>query len=171
MNKSILSILCLLIITCSLSMVVAADLTSHDFNTFKMDVPSNASFTESTGLNGKDSLESAVASNGGSISFEELDSDPANNHPEWSDSSNSLSIQYIDCQEDGLSSYSNAMKQMYVNSSFKEDSGNLHIYDMIQVSGEGSYSVCRENDGKSIVIITGDDLELLKSMGESITFN
>lgn len=171
MKKFTIGILYALMITCGLSVVFAADLTSHDFSTFKMDVPSNATFTEDTSYNGKDSLESAVANNGGSISFEQLDSDPANTHPIWTDNVNDITIQYINCSEDALSSHSHAMKQMYVNSSFKEDSGNLHIYDMSKVNGEGSYSVCMENDGKSIVIISGKDLDLIKQMGETITFN
>ena len=171
MNKIVICILCTLMLTCGLAMVFAADLTSHDFSTFKMDVPANATFNEDTAFNGRDSLQSAVANNGGSIAVSDLESNPANVHPEWTDEANDITVQYINCSEDALSSHSNAMQQMYANSSFKENSGNLHIYDMSRVNGDGSYSVCRENDGKSIVIISGKDLDLIKKMGETITFN
>ena len=171
MNNKILGILCVFMIVCGLSVVAAADLTGHDFTLFKMDVPNDANISEDTAFNGKDVLEDAIRSNGGSIPVSELESDPANTHPEWTDDVNDISIQFIDCQEDKLSDHANAMKQMYANSTFKEDSGNLHIYDMSKVNGEGSYSVCVENDGKGIVVITGDDLDLLKQMGESVEFN
>lgn len=171
MNSKIIGILCVFMIVCGLSVVAAADLTGHDFTLFKMDVPNDANISEDTAFNGKDVIEDAVRSNGGSIPVSELESDPANTHPEWTDDVNDISIQFIDCQEDKLSDHANAMKQMYANSTFKEDSGNLHIYDMSKVNGEGSYSVCVENDGKSIVVITGDDLDLLKQMGESVKFN
>ena len=170
MKKIAITILCAMMITCGLTAVFAADVTNHDFKTFKMDVPNNAAFNESTHINGGDVLENAVADNGGSISWNELDSNPKYSHPEWRDDANNLTVEYIDCNEDSLSSHSNAMKEIYANSTLKENSGNLHIYDMSQVNGEGSYSVCRE-DGKHIVIISGNDLELLKQMGESITFN
>ena len=171
MNKKIINILCVLMIICGLSVVAAADLTSHDFTTFKMDVPDDANITEDIGFNGQDVLEEAIRSNGGSIPVSELESDPAVTHPVWDDDVNDITIELINCEEDKLSDHANAMKQMYANSTFKEDSGNLHVYDMSKVSGEGSYSVCVENDGKSIVVITGDDLDLLKQMGESVKFN
>jgi hypothetical protein len=171
MNKKLLSILCVLMLLCGLSVVAAADLTNHDFTTFKMDIPNDANLTEETGFNGKDVIENAVRSNGGSIPVSDLESDPANTHPVWTDNVNNISIQFINCEEDKLSNHANAMKQMYANSTFKEDSGNLHIYDMSKVSGEGSYGVCVENNGKSVVVITGDDLDLLKKMGESVKFN
>ncbi|RAP44443.1 MAG: hypothetical protein BZ136_08810 [Methanosphaera sp. rholeuAM74] len=170
MKKIMFGVICALILTCGLSVAIAVDLTSHEFSNFKMDVPGNSNFNESTHMNGKDVLENAVANNGGSISFDELDSNPAYCHPEWRDDVNNFTVEYIDCSEDSLSSYSNAMKQLYADSSFKEDSGNIHIYDMSKVNGEGTFSVCRENDGKGIVIISGKDLDLLKQMGESITF-
>ncbi len=171
MNKKFVNILCVLMIICGLSVVAAADLTNHDFATFKMDVPNDANITEDTGFNGKDVIEDAVRSNGGSIPVSDLEADPASTHPVWNDDVNDISIEFINCEEDKLSDHATAMKQMYANSTFKEDSGNLHIYDMSKVNGEGSYSVCVENDGKSIVIISGEDLDLLKQMGESVKFN
>ena len=171
MNKILIGVICALIVICGLGVAVGADLTSHDFKTFKMDVPSNSNFNESTYINGGDVLERAVANNGGSISVEEVESNPSYSHPYWTDDVNKISVHYIDCNADSLSSHSEAMKQMYAKSSFKEDSGNLHIYDMSEVNGDGSYSVCRDDNGRSIVIISGKDLDLLKQMGESITFN
>lgn len=162
--------ICLLILTCGLTCVYSAAMVNHDFGTFTMDVPDDLSLNESTGYNGRDALENAVASHGGSISFDELDSDVSSTHPKWADSSKNIEIHYIDCNEDKLSNHQTAMNQMYINSTFKEDSDNLHVYDMSKVNNRESYAVCKENNGKSIVIIHGDNQEELIKMANTIQF-
>ena len=150
------------------------ELVNKDFGDFSLDVPSNFSAEERDSLNGRDMLLSAVANNGGQISFSELHSDPKNVHPKWDDENSTLTIEFIDCTEDKLPEADAAFNQLYANSSYIGENDGIKLYNLTKVypnrNGD-TYAVAKENGGSTIVIIVGEDKDLITKMGNSVVFN
>lgn len=182
MKKSIIFLLLLVTIISSLSVVSAGlfdfgsdtpELVNQDFGDFTMDVPSDLILNESTALNGKDVLENAVAENGGTISFDELDSNPKYNHPIWEDENSTITIEYIDCKEDQISDADEGVIQNYADAVFMDEADGISTYNMSDVySGisNETFAVAKENPGNSVIIIIGQDKDLITEMANSIEF-
>jgi hypothetical protein len=118
-------------------------------------------------------LEDAVAQNGGTISFEELDENPKYNHPIWEDENSTISIEYIDYKEDKIKDADDAVTQNYANASFMDESNDIRNYNMSEVysyNDGDTFAVTKENGDKGVVIIIGQDKDLITQMAESIKF-
>ena len=144
------------------------DMDNHDFGNFTMDVPSDTDLTEMIWFNHKDAMEKATKENDGVIpvTMDEFKGDVKDVHPSWS--GDDFTVDYVDCKEDEMESHSVMMSQLYKDSSFVEDSGDLHVYNLNLDDEE--YGVCKCNGGKEIVLVVGSDLEFIKKMASSVEF-
>ncbi|MDO5825952.1 MAG: hypothetical protein Q4Q22_06195 [Methanosphaera sp.] len=145
----------------------------HDFGNFTMNVPKNTTFKEMVQPNGNASVDkmSELYSENGYFSIEYNDSkwkDPEYKeflHPLWENDDDSLSVSYIDCNEDKLTK-DNAVEESYIGYELVEskDEGTLYHSD-------GDYYIIRkDNEDKSVVLISSKDEDLLWKMADSIKF-
>jgi hypothetical protein len=144
-------------------------LINKDFDDFSMDVPGDLEFNKTDTLNGGRVLEDAVYDNGGFISFDDLYANPKYVHDCWEDENSTITIELFDLKEDGFKSLDDAVSENLANSSLIDDNNDIKTYNMSDSYGE-SFAVAKENDGKSVVIISGEDKDLITDMISTLEF-
>lgn len=149
-----------------------SNMTEHDFGNFTMKVPKNATFDDNVQLNGEDAISKLAELEGGSVSVEYNDSKWANPkykdyfHPQWDDESNKISIQYIDCNEDDIT-MDNAVEASYIDYEESDSKDDCKEY---YSSTANNYIVIKNNQDKSIVLVSYEDKDILWKMVDSIKF-
>jgi len=146
-----------------------SELASYDFDDFSMDVPADLELNKTDSLNGGDVLENAVANNGGTISFDELYSNPNYVHSIWQDENGTISVELIDLKEDGYDDGEDAVLENFVNSTLIDEQDDIKTFN---VSGayNDRFAVSKENGKDSVVVVTGQDRDLITEMISTVKF-
>ena len=177
-KKVLIISIAMLVLFSSLSMASAGlfdfgsdepDLITTDFDGFSMDVPSDLELNESDSLNGGHVLEDAVYDNGGTISFDELYSNPKYVHKSWDDENFTVSVILIDFKEDGYENTEDAVNENFANASLIDENDDFKTYN-ISCAYENTFAVAKENSGESVVIVSGEDRDLITDMISSLEF-
>jgi hypothetical protein len=145
-------------------------MVNKEFDGFSMDIPSDLELNESDSLNGGRVLENAVYDNGGTISFDELYSNPKYVHKSWDDENSTVSVILIDFKEDGYKNTEDAVKENFVNATLLDKNDDFKIYNTTDGS-KGSFTAAKEKGDKSVVIVSGDDRDLITDMISSLKFD
>ena len=168
----------MMILVSSLGMVSAglfdfgsgeSELADYDFDDFSMEVPADLEFNKTDSLNGGDVLEKAVADNGGTISFEELYASPEYVHSLWEDENSTISILLIDFKEDGYDDGEDAVRENFVNATLIDENNDVKTFN-ISDAYDNTFAVSKENGKDSVVIVTGQDRDMITEMISSLEF-
>lgn len=178
MKKSIITILCFLLLVSSVGMVYSANLTSHDFGNFTMNIPEDASLEEQVEM-----MAGTVVNNvfSGDIEsgIQKAAEDPKNTHPVWVDNNTNLTIGYYDLKEDNITSVETFINNTYDSSAtLVSNESNVYVYDISNSYDQqnNSYIICKMKDGflfssgDAMVTVSGNDVEQLKTMINTLEF-
>lgn len=186
MKKSYLAIIVAIIVIAVAAvgafMLMQVPLEAHDFGSFSMDIPEKPRLEEVNASNGIQVMLDAMANSSDIYSF--LDNyaaalqDPANYHPAWVDYNHNITIQYINCSEDGIADHQAAMDLLFAEPQLQSSQDNIFVYSVNMNDTDDNDTsdftvsdvVCVENGGNSMVIIAGSNSDLLKKMAETVKF-